>query len=64
MNKKELEIAESAKSFFVRFEEAFTRSDKKTFKENLLPFFGVNEEIKLYVKDPYPKFEERAPDKW
>jgi len=30
----------------------------------MLPFFSTNEEIKLYIKDPYPKFEEKAPDRW
>lgn len=29
-----------------------------------MPFFATQEEAKLYVKDPYPKYEERAPDKW
>lgn len=50
--------------FFDKFSEAFAKSDKKTFKENLLPFFGTQDEIKLYVKEPYPKFEDRPPDKW
>ena len=30
----------------------------------MLPFFATHEEVKLYAKDPFPKFEERAPDKW
>jgi len=33
-------------------------------KDNMLPFFATSEEIKLYVKDPYPKLEDRAPEKW
>jgi len=30
----------------------------------MLPFFSTNEEIKLYIKDPYPKFEDFKPDVW
>jgi hypothetical protein len=33
-------------------------------KENMLPYFVTSEDIKLYVKDPFPKFEERPPEKW
>lgn len=33
-------------------------------KENLIPSFATSEEIKLYVKDPYPKYEDRLPEKW
>lgn len=29
-----------------------------------MPFFSTNEEIKLYVKEPYPKYEEKTPDRW
>lgn len=50
--------------YFARFSAAFAKSDKKTFKQNLLPFFATQEEVKLYVKDPFPKFEDRVPDKW
>lgn len=28
------------------------------------PFFAISDEIKLFVKEPYPKYEERPPDKW
>jgi hypothetical protein len=61
---KENEIRQSSLTFFGRFQEAFAKSDKKTMKENLLPFFATSEEIKLYVKDPYPKYEDRVPEKW
>lgn len=55
---------EKAKEFFVRFLEAFAKSDKKTFKDNLAPFFATAEHVQEYVSDPYPKFEEKQPDKW
>ena len=64
MKKKELEIQENSLTFFPKFNESFVKSDKKTMKENLLPSFAISEEIKLYVKDPYPKYEDRLPDKW
>lgn len=41
MNKKEEEISAKAKTFFEKFAEAFAKSDKKTMKDNLLPFFSV-----------------------
>lgn len=55
---------EKAKEFFVRFLEAFAKSDKKTFKDNLAPFFATAEHVQEFVSDPYPKFEEKQPDKW
>ena len=64
IKKKQDEITQNSIQFFIKFQEAFTKSDKKTFKENLLPFFATSEEIKLYVKDPYPKYEDRVPEKW
>ncbi|EGR29752.1 MORN repeat protein, partial [Ichthyophthirius multifiliis] len=64
LKKKEQEILQSCIEFFQNFNEAFSKSDKKTFKENLLPFFVTQEEIKLYVGGPYPKFEDKTPDKW
>ena len=54
-----------AQSFFVSFAEAFGKSDKKTFKDNLSPFFGSNVTCIDYVNlDAFPKFEDRPADKW
>ncbi|KAL4477729.1 hypothetical protein ABPG72_018903 [Tetrahymena utriculariae] len=64
LKKKELEIKLSSTQFFDKFAESFAKSDKKTMKENLLPYFVTQEEIKLYVNGPYPKFEDKAPEKW
>lgn len=55
---------DKAKEFFIRFHESFAKSDKKTFKENLLPYFASAEHCKELVLEPYPKFEEKLPDKW
>lgn len=41
LNKKEADIKASASLFFTKFIEAFAKSDKKTFKENLTPFFAT-----------------------
>jgi len=55
---------EKAKEFFTHFHEAFARSDKKTFKDNLTPFFATMDHCSEFVSEPYPKYEERVPDKW
>ena len=55
---------EKAKEFFVHFAETFAKSDKKTFKDNLTPFFANADSTGEFVNDPYPKYEEKAPDKW
>lgn len=55
---------QKAQTFFVSFAEAFARSDKKTFKDNLSPFFATADNCGEFVAEPYVKYEERAPDKW
>jgi hypothetical protein len=64
MKKIETELLDSVTKFFPKFEHAFASSDKKTFKEHLLPFFSTQEENKALYREPYPKYEERTPDKW
>jgi len=51
-------------SWFSEFFEVFARSDKKTFKENLAPFFATTDMCADFVSEPYAKFEDRVPDKW
>lgn len=53
-----------AMSFFEGFAEAFAKSDKKTYKDNLSPFFVTAETCIDYVAEPYTKYEERLPDRW
>ena len=48
----------------MHFFEVFSKSDKKTFKDNLVPLFGSADHCGEYVGEPYPKFEEKLPDKW
>ena len=61
---KEKEYQIKAKSFFVTFAEAFAKSDKKTFKDNLAPLFATADTCIDFIAEPYVKYEERAPDKW
>ena len=51
LKKKEADVMVNVMKFFDKFRNAFEISDKKTFKENLMPFFPVSEEIKQFVKD-------------
>jgi hypothetical protein len=44
--------------------EALAKSDKKTLKDNLSPFFVLADNAKEYIKEPYAKFDERPPEKW
>ena len=53
-----------AKTFFTNFGDLFSKSDKKTFKDNLTPLFATPETCIDFVAEPYSKYEERAPDKW
>lgn len=64
MKKIESDLMESVTKYFPKFEQTFASSDKKTYKEHLLPFFAIQEEIKALYREPYPKYEERTPDKW
>lgn len=61
---KVIAYQEKAKCFFTQFAEAFAKSDKKTFKDNLAPFFATPETCLDYVAEPYARYEERQPDKW
>ena len=53
-----------AQTFFQTFIEIFSKSDKKTYKDNLGGFFATAENCIDYVQEPYTKYEERLPDKW
>jgi len=50
--------------FFVEFFDAFAKSDKKTYKENMAPFFASADTCMDFVAEPYVKFDERPADKW
>lgn len=64
MLKKEEDILLRINNFFEKFEQVYNSSDKKTYKENLSQFFALQDEIKMYVQEPYPKYEEKKPEEW
>lgn len=64
LKKKEQEIKDSVLNCLDRFISTFASSDKKSYKANLTPFFAIQDEIKLYVKEPYPKYEDKQPAQW
>ena len=64
IKKKEEDIKVSSIKFFDKFNDLFEKSDKKILKESMIPFFANPEEIKIYVKEPYSKVEEKSLEKW
>lgn len=58
------EYQSKAKGFFIMFQEAYARSEKKTYKENLGQFFASPDTCIDFVAEPYTRFDEHSPDKW
>lgn len=58
------EVKKSAKGIFSNFVDTFSQSDKKSYKENLAPFFATNDTMAEFVNEPYPKIDEKPFDKW
>lgn len=57
-------IKEVPSTFVKSWEETFAKIDKKNVKEQLAPFFAKLENMGVYVKENYPKLEDRTPEKW
>ena len=56
---------EKSKGFVEQFTEAFAKSDKKTFKDNLSPYFGSADNCLDFINvENFPKFEDKPADKW
>ena len=55
---------EAATNLLKEFVEVFTKTEKKAYKENLMPFFGTSESVGAYISETLCKFEERPADKW
>jgi hypothetical protein len=54
-----------SKPYFDQFFDAFGKSDKKTFKDNLSPFFGTTEVCGDFISvENLPKYEEKGAEKW
>ena len=54
----------SCRVFFSKFSDAFAKSDKKTFKDNMGPMLGSSDTCIDYLNLTLPKFEDRPPEKW
>ena len=50
--------------FYKVWDKTLTGSDKTNIKDNMSVFFAKPEIMGKYVNENYPKFEEKAPDKW
>lgn len=61
---KKIEVKKEIEATLQNILDAISKSDKKTLKDNLSPFFATADNVKEYVKDPYSKFDERPPEKW
>jgi len=61
---KKIEVTKEIEATLQNILDAIAKSDKKTLKDNLSPFFATADNVKEYVKDPYSKFDERPPEKW
>lgn len=63
---KKVEIEKSARDFLEHFKSTFETSDKKSYKEKMLPFFSNScaEELRVHIREPFVKYEERKPDVW
>ena len=57
-------IKEIPNSFLKQWEDVYAKADKKTSKDLLTPFFAKFENMGSYVKESYPKFEDKTTDKW
>jgi len=58
------ETRRDIRNIFTLFVDTFSQSDKKSYKENLSPFFGNAETIGEFFAEPYIKPEEKTYDKW
>ncbi len=58
---KKVEIKKQIQLTFQNILDAIAKSDKKTLKDNLSPFFATVDNVKQYIKQPYSKFDERPP---
>lgn len=61
---RKLEVRKEAEAALAALLEAVAKSDKKTLKDNLAPFFPTPDLAKDFLKEPYAKFDERPPEKW
>lgn len=64
IQKKINKLKDAPHVFNKMWDEAFAKVDKKNAKDLLGIFFAKIENMGVYVKDNFPKFEDKAPEKW
>ncbi len=64
IQKKINKLKEAPVIFNKSWDEAYGKLDKKNVKEILSPLFAKIENMGIYVKENYPKFDDRQPEKW
>lgn len=51
-------------NFLMQWEETYAKVDKKNVKELISPFFAKLENMSVYVKENFPKLEDKTLEKW
>jgi hypothetical protein len=66
ITQKKAEIEKAARGFLAHFKQVFEGTDKKAYKENLLPFFSNSclEDLRGHLREPFVKYEEKKPEQW
>jgi hypothetical protein len=62
--KKIAKMQEIPFMFLKQWEETLAKIDKKNVRELITPFFAKLENMSVYVKENFPKFEDRTLEKW
>jgi hypothetical protein len=64
VNDKCLLVRTTVIQWFVEFFFIYGRSDKKSYKDNMSPFFGTQETCGDFITEVGARFEDRTPEKW
>jgi len=64
IQKKVNKLKEAPALFGKLWDEAFAKIDKKNAKEIMSPLFAKLENMGIFVKENYPKFDDKTPEKW
>jgi hypothetical protein len=64
IQKKVNKLKEAPGIFLKSWEDALLKIDKKNVKDILSPFFAKIENMGIYIKENFPKFDDRKEDKW
>jgi len=64
IHKKIAKMQEIPYMFLKQWEETFSKVEKKNAKDIISPFFAKLENMSVYVKENFPKLEDRSLEKW